>query len=599
MHEALAIELATIFALAISAQWIGWRYHIPSLILLLVFGFVAGPAALGLIDPDHLLGELLIPLVSIAVGLILFEGGLSLRFSEIAGLRGSILSLISLGMIVTWVIGAWSAHYLLHLDMPLAILLGAVLTVSGPTVVIPLLRDIRPKANLSSILKWEGILIDPIGALVAVLVFDAIVHGGSISSAPALIISGVAVTALIGSVIGVVGALLLIFLIRRYLIPDYLLNPLTLSLVIVVFVVSNFFQPESGLFAVTLMGIILANVKNLTIHHIIEFKENLQVLLIGVLFILLSARIRLEHVEDIGFNGLLFLFCLMFIARPLAVFISTFGSELTTKEKLFLSWMAPRGIVAAAVASLFALELSKHGFADAEKIVSFTFLVIVGAGFIYGFTARPVGRFLGVRQLDPQGVLFLGAHSVSRELAVRLKDEGFKVLLVDTNWANVSAAKLKGLPSFYGNILSEHVFEQLDLDGVGKLFALTPNDEANSLACLRIAEDFGRAQVFQLPPDNTRVKNSPDLHPKHLRGRFLFGEGEHYSLLQDQLASGATIKTISVNEEFSYEDVKSNYPSLFIPVILIQPNSSKFIVLARDVDRVPQPGEKIIALVKA
>lgn len=561
--------------------------------MLLIFGFIAGPLT-HLVQPDELLGDLLPPLVSLSVGLILFEGGLSLRFAEIPGLRRAVFSLISIGMLTTWIIGAWAAYQFLGLEFQQAILLGAILTVSGPTVIIPLLRDIRPKANLYSILKWEGILIDPIGALFSVLVFEIIIQG-ELLSAPTHIALGVLKTVLIGGIVGLLGATLLIYLIQRYLIPDYLQNPFSLSLVFIVFVLSDYFQPESGLFAVTLMGIVLANRSSLAIRHIVEFKENLQVLLIGVLFILLSARLKMQNITDLSWSSVAFFLVMVLFARPLSVLISTAGSDIKWKERAFLAWMAPRGIVAAAVASLFGLQLEANGFTGGEELVSNTFLIIVGAGFLYGFSAGPMARFLGVQQKDAQGVLFLGAHLVSRELAKQIQSGGFKVLLVDTNWGNVSAAKLDGLPAHYGNILSEHIVEDVDLDGIGRLFALTPNDEANSLAALRFAEHFGRAEVYQLPHDNSHAREVK-VHPQHLRGRFLFGEGEHYQVLQQQMRDGAIIKTISISEEFSFEQVKENYSELFIPLVLI--DDDRFTVMTQDLGFTPKAGQRVIALVK-
>ncbi len=594
MNEDIKIGLVSVMFLGVAAQWVAWRFRFPSIVLLLICGLFVGPLT-GLIRPDELLGDVLGPLVSISVGLILFEGGLSLRLSELPGLSRVVLSLISIGLVVTWFFAAWAAYAIIGMDFPLAVLLGAILTVSGPTVIIPLLRDIKPKAQLSSILKWEGILIDPIGALVAVLVFEAILFG-EFGNAPIHIAAGILKTIAIGGLEALLGFLLLRFLIKNYLIPDYLQNPLSLVVVIVAFVSADYFQHESGLLAVTLMGFLLANWGGIAIKSIVEFKENLQVLLIGALFVLLSARLNIEQLQIFGWESLLFLAVLVFIARPLAVFLSTLGSGLSIRERIFLSWVAPRGIVAAAVSSLFALQLVEKGFPEAEQLVSFTFLVIIGTGFLYGLTAKPLAKLLRIEQASPQGVLFLGAHRIVRTLAKKLQEEKFKVLLVDTNWTNVSLAKLEGLPTFYGNILSEDVLEELDLEGIGRLFALTPNDEANSLAALRFTEHFGRAEVYQLPHDNTQPGDPEKDHPKHLRGRFLFGPEEYYSLLEEQIRSGAVIKTIPIGEEFDMEDIESLYEELFIPLILISENGT-FEVMTHDQPLKPKTGQKIIALV--
>ena len=587
-------SIALVLFLAISAQWLGWKFRTPSIILLLVFGVLAGPI-FGLLEPDVILGDLLTPLVSLSVGLILFEGGLSLRFAEIPGLQRVVFSLISLGMLSTWLIGAWAGYHILGLDFQLAVLLGAILTVSGPTVIIPLLRDIRPKSNLASILKWEGILIDPIGALLAVLVFEIIMHG-EILSAPTHLLGGILNTIIIGGVIGVLGAYLLIYLIQRFLLPDYLQNPFSFSLVIIVFVLANMFQREAGLFAVTLMGIILANRSTLVIRHIVEFKENLQVLLIGVLFILLSARLELSHIQELQWGSILFLFIMVFLARPIAVLISTVGSELKWRERIFLAWVAPRGIVAAAVASLFGLELEAAGVEGGSALVAYTFFMIVSAGFLYGLTAGRVARFLGVQQNAAQGILFLGAHQAARSLAFQVQKAGFRVLLVDTNWENVSAAKLDGLPVFYGNILSEHLVEDVDLDGIGRLFAMTPNDEANSLAALRFSEHFGRAGVYQLARDGGQVGEVTKSQAHHLRGRSLFRGNLTYHSFLEALEGGAEMKNILISEEFSLSDIEANYPRLFEPLMVVDGDTLS--VVTKNFAAQPRVGQRIIALVR-
>jgi len=275
--------------------------RMPSILFLLVFGFLAGPVT-GLLDPDALLGELLLPIVSISVAIILFEGGLTLRLEELREIGGVVLALVTLGAIVTWSLAAAAAHFVLGLEVQVAVLLGAVLVVTGPTVIGPLLRHVRPTGRVADILKWEGIVIDPIGALLAVLVFEALLVGA--------------------------------------------------------FVLSNHLQAESGLFAVTLMGLVLDNQKHVAVKHILDFKENLSVLIISALFILLSDRLEPSHFSHFGMESVLFLAILIFVARPTSVLTSTLRSDLDWRERLFLSWMAPRGIVAAAVASVFALKLS-------------------------------------------------------------------------------------------------------------------------------------------------------------------------------------------------------------------------------------------------
>jgi NhaP-type Na+/H+ or K+/H+ antiporter len=498
MNEEKLIELASIAVMGIVAQWLAWRLRFPSILFFLVIGFIAGPVT-GFLHPDGLMGELLLPIVSISVALILFEGGLTLRLGELRDVGRVVITLIIVGAIITWIIASAAAHYILMLDLRLSILLGAILIVTGPTVIGPLLSHVRPLKRVSTILKWEGILIDPVGAILAVLVFEAIISG-EISEAGTVIFLGIFKTIFIGGVIGFGMAKLLILLMKKFLIPDILQESVAFVMVIGAFVFSNILQPESGLLTVTLMGLFMDNQKLVSIKHIVEFKENLRVIIISSIFILLAARLQFSDFQNFNLSTIAFLGVLIFIARPISVFISTVGSKLNWRERTFISWMAPRGIVAAAVSSVFALKLSINGESGAEVLVPITFLVIVVTVTIYGLTSSPVARLLRVKQSKPQGILFVGAHSWARSVAKLLQEKKFNIIMVDTNKTNISAARLEGLPAYLGSILSEHVSDELDLDGIGRLMALTPNDEANSLAALHMADAFERGEMYQLPP---------------------------------------------------------------------------------------------------
>jgi NhaP-type Na+/H+ or K+/H+ antiporter len=293
MVEHILLSLASIIVLGIGAEWLAWRLRLPSILLLLIFGIVVGPVT-GFLNPDALFGDLLLPVVSIAVAIILFEGGLNLRISELRQVGGVVRNLITIGVLVTWLIGAGAAHFLLGLNFALALLLGAILVVSGPTVIMPLLRHLRPSGQVGSILKWEGIVIDPIGAILAVLVFEAILAGG-FREAAAVTVIGLLKTILIGGGIGMLGAMIMVLLLRRFWIPDFLHGAVSLTLVIAVFAGSNLLQTDSGLLAATVMGIYLANQRTVSVRHIVRFKENLRVLLISGLFILLAARLQVSH----------------------------------------------------------------------------------------------------------------------------------------------------------------------------------------------------------------------------------------------------------------------------------------------------------------
>ena len=594
MSEHLLVGLASIVILAVGAQWLAWRIRLPSILLLLLFGFVAGYT--GLVHPDELFGELLFPIVSISVAIILFEGGLTLRLAELPHVGGVISRLISVGALATWVITAVATHYLVGLDWALSVLLGAILVVTGPTVIGPLLRQIQPKGQVGAALKWEGILIDPVGAVLAVLIFEAIL-AGEFEQATSAVVSGVLITIIIGLGIGIAGAAILILLLRRFLVPDHLQNAVALLLVVFAFTVSNELQPESGLLTVTVMGVIMANQRLVSVRHIVEFKENLQVLLIGTLFILLSARVEPSVILELGVSALLLLGVLIIVARPVAIFLSTWGSELSWRERLFMSWMAPRGIVAAAVASIFAFELVEAGHNGAEQLVPLTFVVIVGTVSFYGLTAGFVARWLDLAETDPQGVLIVGAHPLGRAIAATLQQHDFKALLLDTNWDNIIRGRMEGLKTHHGNAFSEEVLEDLDLSGIGRLLAMTSNDEVNSLAAIHFPEVFSRAEVYQLPLKQERGETRSELAPQHLTGRYLFGQKLTFNYLMEKYLEGSVIKATRLTEKFDYVDFQTRYNHTAIPLFLIT-RRDKLIIYTADYQPIPKPGQILVSLVE-
>ncbi len=593
MTEPALITLASIIVLGIGAQWLAGRLRLPSILLLLVLGFLAGPVT-GLINPDETIGDLLFPLVSIAVGIILFEGGLSLRLSELPKLSSVIFRQITIGALVTWLIAALAARYVIQLDWQISFLIGAILVVTGPTVIGPLLRQIRPNGKSGTVLKWEGILIDPVGAVLAVLIFEAILEG-ELNQAPAVIALGVLQTLIIGVVGGLLFAGIIILLFRRYWVADHLQNGMTLLLVVASFALSNLLHPEAGLLTVTVMGVVLANQKLVPIKHIVEFKENLQVLLIGTLFIVLASRLQFDEISPVvSWQGFAFVLILIVIARPLSVFLSTWRSELNIQERIFLSWMAPRGIVAASVASVFAFELAGAGHAGAEQLVSLTFLVIVATVTFYGLTAGPIARRLGLSERDPQGVLFVGANQLARSLAKILNEHGFRTALIDSNPQNVIASKNAGLSAVHGEALSEAILDDLELAGIGRMMATTTNNEVNSLAVLQFQEIFGRAEVYQLATDS--LASGQETIAQHLKGRVLFGSNITCERIRNKMEMGANVQLTKLTEDFDYLAYQSLYDKQAIPLLLIT-EKGKLIIYTSDYQPLPKPGQFLISLV--
>ncbi len=590
--QSLLIAVASIITLGIAAEWLAWRIHLPSILVLLVFGFLAGPVS-GFLDPDAMLGELLFPIVSISVAVILFEGGASLRLRELREIGGVVRNLVTIGALLAWVLGTAAACLLLELDLPLAALLGAVLVVTGPTVIVPLLRHVRPDPQVGRTLKWEGILIDPIGAVLAVLVFEAVLAGG-VEAATEVAVQGLLKTIAIGVTFAALGIGLLIVLMDRQWVPDFLQSPLSLMVVVAAFAASNVLQPESGLLTATLMGVALANQKTVDVKHIIEFKENLRVLLISSLFILLAARLKLDDLSGLGLAHLGFLAALMLIVRPAIVAAATLRSTLNWRARALIAWIAPRGIVAAAVASLFALELAEAGYAGAEMLVSITFMVIIGTVVIYGLSAAPLARLLKVAQPDPQGILIVGAHPWARAIASELKDVGIAVRLVDTNYANIAEARMEGLPVYYGSALTEIALDAIELQGIGRLLALTSNDEVNSLTALHFSEIFGRDSVYQLPPEQL-ARASKQVVSRSLRGRFLFDPQATYWNLTARFDVGADIKTTNLTEAFDYERFRARYREA-IPLFLIGAGNELTIFTVKSPPE-PVPGHRLVAIV--
>jgi NhaP-type Na+/H+ or K+/H+ antiporter len=594
MSELTLIGLASIIILGIAAQWLAWRLHLPSILLLLLFGIFAGPVV-GFLHPDDLFGELLFPLVSISVAIILFEGGLSLRIDELRKIGIVVRNLTSIAIVVTWVLGAIGAHYIAGIAWAPAILLGAILVVSGPTVIIPLLRQVRPIGNVGSIIKWEGIVNDPIGAVLAVLVFQVIIAGGT-GSGVSIAVWGVIKAILAGGIIGIAGAGILVLLLRRYLIPDFLQNPVSLMLVVMVYGTSNHIQPESGLLAVTLMGIALANQKFVSIKHITEFKENLRVILISSLFIILAARLSLDQLSTFKISNWIFVIALIIVVRPLAVLLSTIGTNIKANERAFIAWIAPRGIVAAAVSAVFAIRLTEAGYPDSESLIPLTFQVIIGTVAIYGLTASPVARLLKVAKPSPQGVLIVGAQPWARSIAAILKAEGFAVVLVDSNWSHVAAARKDGCNAYYANILGEDLLYEIQLDGIGRLIALTPNDEVNSLAALHFVDIFGSSEVYQLPPSSKTSAERKSKSPRHLRGRYLFDDEATYDYLERRFTEGAIVKRNLLTEEFDFEAYKAMYGESALPLFIIT-KSKMLKICTADSEPSPEKGEKLISIV--
>lgn len=593
MEHIELLIIAGVLFLGIFCQWIAWRLTLPAILPLLAAGFFIGPI-MGWVRPQDMLGDLFFPEVSLLVSIILFEGALTLEWKEVRSVVSTVRNLLTVGALITLAGGAVAAHFILDLNWELAILFGSLIVVTGPTVIAPLLRNVRPTAKVASILKWEGILIDPLGALLAVLVFDFIVAEGAPGELGTSALVGFLEIVAIGTGMGLLGGLIVAQLIKRYLVPDYLRDAVVLALVGVVFAVSDTFQSESGLLAVTVMGIFLANSDLHQLREVWYFKEKLSVIFISVLFIELAANISMDDLALLDWRSFVLLGVILFVLRPLGVQISALGSNLNQGERLFLSWVAPRGIVAAAVSALFAFRLQEIGFEGAAILEPLVFLVIVGTVVLQGITAKPFARFLGVAEAEPQGFLMVGGTPFSLMLAEALGKAGFVVRLVDLNRNHVREARMRGLEAFEGNILSEFVENDLDLSGIGRLLALTSNDEANSLSCLHLREEFGSSEVYQLAPKQGASAQSQPLNPGTL-GRLLFSRNATFDHIQELIDQGGGVKMTKLTQQYTYRSFREENRDRYVPILAFQDKT--VIVAATDVDFLPEPGWTLVSLV--
>lgn len=557
MPISTVLLLASIGVLSLFCQWLAWRVRVPAILFLLATGIACGPV-LHYLNPKDVFGDLLFPMVSLAVAIILFEGSLTLRFSDIRGHSTMVRNLIPIGALVTGTIGTLAAHWVLDIAWEIALLFGAICLVTGPTVIAPLLRSVRPSAKLANILQWEGIIIDPVGALLAVLVYEGIVSWGlgNVLSHSLYIF---AKTIVVGVVLGAAAGYLNGQVLRKHWIPHYLHNAGTLTFMLGVYALSNEIAHESGLLTVTIMGIWMANMKQVQVDGILEFKESLSVLLISALFIILAARLEFSAITSLGWGLVIVLAILILVARPLSIFLSAIGTDLNVREKLFLSWIAPRGIVAAAVSALFAFQLQSDGYEGAQTLVPLVFMLIITTVTLQSLTARPLAKLLGVAEPAQFGFLIMGANQVARMIAKELQKHEVPVLLADTNWENVRQARMDNLKVYFGNPISEHASNQLNLTGIGNLLVISPYKHMNSLATYHFLDWFGDYDsVFSLAEGEQDQKARYQTAEKIQQTRGLF-DGVSYAKLASLASQGYTIKTTQLSDTFSYSDFSEQH----------------------------------------
>ncbi len=559
------LELAGIIILGILAQWVAWKFKIPAILPLILIGLLVGPVAAEFLSEDNskwiepiwngkeglFPGESLFYFVSLAISIILFEGGLTLKLNEIKNVGPVITKLITVGSLVTFFGAGMASHFIFDLSWEISFLFSALIIVTGPTVITPILRNIPLKKDISAVLKWEGILIDPIGALVAVLVFEFIsVGGGGEFTKTAFIEFGKIV--LFGSTFGFTFAHALNFSMNKNWIPHYLINVFALASVLGVFVLSDNFAHESGLLAVVVMGMVLGNSNSKYLKELLYFKESLSVLLISILFILLSANINIEELLLIyNWKTAILFAVVVFVIRPIGVFLSTKNSRLKLNEKLFISWVGPRGIVAAGIASLFGLKLAKQGVPGAEYITPLVFMIVLGTVLLNATTARFFAKIVKVFLMKSEGILIVGASRFSRLIASYLEANGRHVVLIDSNQGNIEKSRDLDLTALNTDIYSNNLLDDIELNDIGYLMALTGNSGINSYAIDKFSKQFGENGSFRLVSKEEMSDNTNN--PKE----GLFSHTDDFSSLTQTVNDYPKINEIEIENEAHYHKLIS------------------------------------------
>ena len=585
-----AIVIALIGVLGIGAQWVAWRTGWPAIVLMLAAGFLAGPV-LHLFDPEAAFGPMLEPMVSIGVALILFEGGLSLNFRELSHAGPAVWRLFLFGIPLGWMFGTLASYFVAGLVWPVAILFAGILVVTGPTVVLPLLRQASIQQRPATILKWEAIVNDPFGALCAVIAYEYFrlsANGATMFE----VVPPMMVAAVLAAGLGYLFAYAIAYAFPRGIVPEYLKVPVLLTSVIGLFVGANLIEHEAGLISVTVMGIALANMNVSSLRSIHPFKQNVAVLLISGIFILLSASLEFEQFRAFEWRFGLFLLVLLFVVRPATVLISLIGSPVPWNERLFLAWIAPRGIVLVAISGLFALRLAELGYDDGEILIGLSFAVVVATIVAHGFTVDLAARLLGIKGAERPGLLIVGATPWTIALARQMHELETPVTIADSSWERLAPARQRGLPFYHGEILNEATEHNLDLNPFQVLVAATDNEAYNTLVCNEFAHEVGRDSVYQLgePGDEDDHRRLPD----SLRGRALFRSGFGVEDVQERLRQGWVFRKTKLSERFGYEDAQEKLPEANQMLLLVRPDGTlRFFTHAAEPE--PRAGDTIIS----
>ncbi|MCY0147841.1 cation:proton antiporter [Hoeflea sp. G2-23] len=584
----IVLKLAVIGAAGIVAQWCAWRLQLPAIVLLLAAGFIAGPAT-GFLDPAADFGDIYRPMVSIAVAIILFEGGLTLNVREIRETSTAVRRIIMYAGPLTWVMAAYAAHHIGGLSWPTAIVLGAILVVTGPTVIMPLLRQAQLDARPASLLRWEAIVNDPIGALFAVVAFEGILVFIGLHEADNLVMLVVFGFSLsIG--VGWFAAKAVVWSFIRGHVPEYLKAPVLLAVIILSYALTNMVLEEAGLLTVTIMGVVMANSRIASLTDMRRFKETITTLLVSGVFIILTASLSMADIKSLDWSAALFVATLLFIIRPVAIMIATIRSGATIQERILTSWIAPRGVVAVAVSGLFGTLLADVGVEDAGRMVAFTFAVVVTTIVLHGFTLAPLAAFLKLKKTSQPGVLIVGGSRWSTALAAKLNEAEVPVMLADQNWNHLAEARLANIPVYFGEVLSETAHHAIDPKRFSTLIAAGDNDAYNALVCTDFGPELGRDRVFQIGRIDDKARQALSFT---LGGRSLTKETVSFLDLREKLLKGWTFQLTRLTDEFGWEAYQAARTEGAMVLLWIKPSGA--LVFASTTTNSPGANDRILS----
>lgn len=558
MFDTLLFQLAFLIFIGLFSQWIAWRFRMPAIVIMSVAGLIIGPFT-GLVEPNETFGPIFQTVISLAVAVILFEGSLSLDFREIRDFKRSILRISTVGAAIAWIAGTVAAHYVAGLSWPVAFVIGGLFVVTGPTVILPLLRQAKLKERPAAVLKWEGIVVDPFGALLALFAYQVVLGVYQLEGGTSL--SVFFISALLAALLGGVIGYLMGQAFERGIIPEFLKSSMLLATVLIVFSLSDAIMHETGLLAVTVMGLVMGNMRLSSHHELLHFKENISVLLISTVFIMLTASLTTDTLLQIlDWRMFFFVLAMLFIVRPLSIWLATINTSLTWQERTLIGWIAPRGIVALTVSGYFATALQDVGFQSAELLTALTLALVFATVISHGFSIEWLAKKLGLQASNKEGIIIVGASPFTSQLAASIQKNGFEVLLMDRNWEDLGEARQMGVHTEAGDILSEHTEFHVDLTPYNQLIAATSHDAYNVLVCADFVPSLGRQHIYQ-----TAVHEADPKHysPK-FGGQILIGEGADIHMLNELIAEGASLKQTNITEIYTIDDYKKENPNVQI-----------------------------------